>query len=107
MILRIFYGFCGWDPSAQAVPRATALFESRLAARHVAAFVREEHFENCSSLRHPLQKLFDVLVCLVSFREFLENRGNTGCFRMTILEFSEIYGDWELFDLTEWEYGIK
>ena len=45
------------------VPRATALFESRLAAREETTAVREEHFENCSSLRLPLQKLFDVLMC--------------------------------------------
>ena len=44
------------------VPRTTALFESRLAAREETTAVREEHFENCSSLRLPLQKLFDVLM---------------------------------------------
>ena len=43
------------------VPRATALCESRLAARYVVTLVREKHLESCFSLRLPLQELFDVL----------------------------------------------
>ncbi|MBQ4144647.1 MAG: hypothetical protein IJD43_14355, partial [Thermoguttaceae bacterium] len=43
------------------VPRATALCESRLAARHVVTLVREKHLESCFSLRLPLQELFDLL----------------------------------------------
>ena len=44
------------------VPRATALCESRLAARHVVTLVREKHLESCFSLRLPLQELFDLLI---------------------------------------------
>ena len=42
------------------IPRATTLFESRLAARHVVTAVGEKHFENCFSPSPPYQKLFNT-----------------------------------------------
>ena len=62
-LLRLFCAL-GGEVLRLTVPRQTALFESRLAAREEAAVVREEHLESCFSLRLPPQKLFDVLVFL-------------------------------------------
>ena len=47
--------------------RATTLFESRLAARHVVTFVRGKHFENCFPLRLSFQKLFNIVFCFCFF----------------------------------------
>ena len=62
-LVRLFCAL-GGEVLRLTVPCTTALFESRLAARHVAALVREKHLESCFSLRLPLQELFDVLVFL-------------------------------------------
>ena len=60
-------------PSFQCVSLCSCVFRLKvlrtispcgrnLAAREETTAVREEHFENRSSLRLPLQKLFDVFV---------------------------------------------
>ncbi|MBO5437328.1 MAG: hypothetical protein J6A23_06670, partial [Thermoguttaceae bacterium] len=62
VILRLFHVFSGEKFQEQAVPRTTALCESRLAARDEAAAEREKHFENSFPSRFLFQKLFDISI---------------------------------------------
>ncbi len=56
-LLRLFCAL-GGEVLRLTVPRATALCESRLAAREETTAVRGKHFENRFPLRLSLQKLF-------------------------------------------------